>query len=92
MHSATWPTNMPSSWRLATTWLCGHLLAQHFLHHSQIVRLAIDYPLQILDVLAQLFDFAAIKCEGVCGRLLHVEPCADIYKYVLGIRELSRNV
>ena len=61
-----------------------HLLPEDLLHYPQVVRLAIDDILELLDVLSQLLDLRTVERLGVFRRLFDIEPSADVDQYVGG--------
>lgn len=69
-----------------------HLLPEDLLDHPQIVRLAVDDILQLLDVLAELFDFRVVESDSGVGGLLDVEARADVDEHVAGAGELAGDV
>ena len=94
-HYRELPSRDPSfgpSTRLAALFAGEHLLSQHFLHHPKVVRLAVDYVLQIFDVLAEFFDFAVVEFLRITGRLLHVEAGAYVDDHMVGVCKFAWNV
>lgn len=75
-----------------TLLLDQHLLSEHLLNHPQVVRLAVDHILQLLDVARKLLNLAVVECERVLGGLLHVEASSDINEYVASACEFARDV
>ena len=63
-----------------TLLLQQHLLPQHLLDHPQVVRLAINNILQLLDVTRKLLDLSIVEGDSIVCGLLDVEARADIDK------------
>jgi hypothetical protein len=75
-----------------TLLLHQHLLSEHLLDHPQVVRLAVDYILKLLDVACKFLNLAVVESERIVGGLLNVEASADIYKHMASACELARDV
>lgn len=93
----SFPPSSRSSARLRTGALLllllrQHLLPQHLLDGPQIIRLAVDDILQLLDVLGELVDLGGVELLRVVRRLLHVEARADVDEHVAGAGQLARDV
>lgn len=55
-----------------------------FFNQSQVLVLALDNALKILDILAQLFCLCLVELLCLLSRLLNVEPGSDVYQNSLG--------
>lgn len=75
-----------------TLLLHQHLLPKNLLNHPQIVRLAVDHILQLLDVARELLDLAVVESEGIVGGLFHVETSTDVDEDVACACELAGDV
>lgn len=72
--------------------LLADLCPQHILNHAQIVALALQHALELLEALAQLLDLALVELLAVARRLLNVEAGADVDDDVLVAGQLAGHV
>lgn len=92
MHPSSSSRRRTSSLLSLPLLLDEHLLPEDLLDHPQVVRLAVDDILQLLDVLAELLDFCVVESGSGVGGLLDVEARADVDEHVAGAGELAGDV
>lgn len=92
MHPSYSSSRRTSSLLSLPLLLDQHLLPENLLNHPQIVRLAVDDILQLLDVLAELLDLGVVEGGSGVGGLLDVEAGADVDEHVAGAGELAGDV
>lgn len=78
--------------RLTTLLLSEYLLLQHFFHHPEVITLAVDDVLQLLNILAEFIHLVIVELLRFGCRLLDEEAGAHVNEHMVGICQLSRHI